>query len=49
MYHCTDTILKGLGQMYLADQRFQENIDENGLGTAQFMSKAIEIYCNHIE
>lgn len=49
MYHCTDVILKGLGQMYLADQRFQDNIDENGSGTAEFMSKAIQIYCNHIE
>lgn len=45
LYHCTDEILSGLGQMYLCDERFTENIDKNGKGTAAFMAKAIEIYC----
>ena len=44
-YHCTDEILAGLGQMYVADQRFKYNIDQNGDGTAAFICKAIEIYC----
>lgn len=44
-YTCTDEILSGLGQMYVGDARFTENIDRFGEGTAAFMAKAIEIYC----
>lgn len=44
-YHCTDEILAGLGQMYVADERFRENIDTNGDGTAAFICEAIEVYC----
>ncbi len=44
-YTCSDEILKGLGQMYVADERFKKNIDKHAVGTAEFVSKAIEIYC----
>ncbi|MBQ2903190.1 MAG: TipAS antibiotic-recognition domain-containing protein [Clostridia bacterium] len=44
-YTCTDEILAGLGQMYVADDRFKSNIDKNGAGTAEFISEAIRIYC----
>ena len=44
-YTCTDTILAGLGKMYVADERFKNNIDKNGEGTADFISRAIENYC----
>ncbi len=44
-YTCTNEILMGLGQMYIADERFKTNIDKNGEGTAEFVSKAIEKYC----
>lgn len=44
-YHCTDEILAGLGQMYVCDQRFRENIDKCGAGTAAFAAEAIQIYC----
>lgn len=44
-YTCTPKILKGLGQMYVADDRFKSNIDKNGAGTAEFIFKAIKIYC----
>ena len=45
-YTCTKQILRGLGQMYVADERFKENIDRaGGEGTAEFVAKAIEIYC----
>ncbi len=44
-YSCTKEILAGLGQMYIADERFCENIDRHGEGTARFMSEAIAIYC----
>ena len=41
-YTCTDEILAGLGQMYVADSRFKNNIDAAaGEGTAQFVSDAI--------
>ena len=43
-YTCTDEILAGLGKMYVADERFKKNIDKSGEGTAEFASKAIEIY-----
>ena len=44
-YLCTDEILAGLGQMYVADERFRGNIDRHADGTAIFISKAIAIYC----
>ena len=44
-YHCGDDILAGLGQMYVCDERFKQNIDSHGEGTAEFVSKAIKIYC----
>lgn len=44
-YPCTKEILAGLGQMYTADQRFTDNIDRHGPGTAAFMAAAIAHYC----
>ena len=44
-YHCTNEILAGLGQMYVADERFKNNIDKHADGTAEFISKAIKTYC----
>lgn len=44
-YHCTDEILAYLGKLYVSDARFTENIDKNGRGTAEFMAKAIAVYC----
>jgi DNA-binding transcriptional MerR regulator len=44
-YTCTNEILAGLGEMYVADSRFTENIDRYGSGTAQFISEAIRTYC----
>lgn len=44
-YFCTDEILAGLGQMYVADPRFTENLDQYGAGTAKLMSDAIAVYC----
>ena len=47
-YTCTDDILKGLGEMYVADERFKKNIDKYGDGTAEFVSKAISIYTKEL-
>lgn len=44
-YTCTTQILAELGSMYTADERFKANINKHGIGTAEFASKAIEIYC----
>ena len=44
-YHCTDDILAGLGQMYVCDERFKNNIDSHGEATAEFVAEAIKIYC----
>jgi hypothetical protein len=40
-YDCTPEIHAGLGQMYAADPRFQENIDQAGEGLAAYLSEAI--------
>lgn len=44
-YTCTDEILSGLGKMYVADERFKNNIDKYGEGTADFVADAIAIFC----
>jgi len=44
-YVCTNEILAGLGQMYVSDERFRNNIDKHAAGTAEFISEAIENYC----
>ena len=44
-YTCTDEILAGLGEMYVADERFRKNIDKHGEGTAAYISKCIKNYC----
>ena len=39
-------ILRSLGQMYVNNEEFRNNIDKfGGKGTANFVSKAIEFYC----
>lgn len=40
-YDCSMEIHAGLGQMYVADVRFKENIDKAGEGLAEYMSAAI--------
>ena len=42
-YTCTDEILAGLGKMYVADERFKNNIDKYGEGTTEFVAEAITI------
>lgn len=44
-YNCTDGILACLGQMYVNDPRFKENLDKYGPGTAKKISDAIAAYC----
>ena len=45
-YTCTPEIFRGLGQMYVGDDRFRANIDKaGGPGTARFAAAAIAAYC----
>jgi len=45
-YACKKEVLFRLGQMYVADERFKNNIDKaGGNGTSEFVCKAIENYC----
>ena len=48
-YNCTLEIFKGLGQMYIQDERFTKNIDRTKEGLSAFLSEAIEIYCNNLK
>lgn len=50
LYTCTNKILRGLGKMYSGGGDFTKNIDEyGGEGTAEFVDKAIQIYCDNAE
>ena len=42
-YTCTDEILSGLGKMYVCDDRFKNNIDKCGQGTAEFAAQALAV------
>ena len=44
-YLCTNEILSGLAQMYVADERFKNNIDKHAEGTAEFISGAVAVCC----
>ena len=44
-YECDKSILLVLSEMYVADERFKENIDKIGEGTAEFITKAIQHFC----
>lgn len=44
-YDCTKEILAGLGEMYIADERFTKNMDRFGEGTVKLISEAIKVYC----
>lgn len=46
-YECTNEILSGLGQLYVQDKRFKENIDKQKTGLAEFISNATKHYCKH--
>ncbi len=44
-YPCTKEILAGLGKLYIADERFKNNLNAYGEGTAEIMSRGIAVYC----
>ena len=40
---------RGLGEMYVADERFKANYDKLAPGCAEFLRDAINIYCGPID
>ena len=47
-YTCSNEILSGLGKMYICDERFKNNIDNYGEGTAKFVSDSIAVYIDKL-
>jgi len=45
-YNCTLEIFRGLGELYVNDERFTKNIDKNKPGYAKFLNEAINYYCD---
>jgi MerR family transcriptional regulator, multidrug-efflux activator len=48
-YNCTLDIFRGLGDLYVADERFSSNIDKHQPGLAAFMREAMHVYCDRHE
>lgn len=47
-YVCDTAMLANLGQLYVGDERFTQNIDKaGGSGTAAFVKQAIDYYCGN--
>lgn len=47
-YDCTPEIFRGLGDLYIADERFTANIDQYKAGLAAFLREAMHIYCDNL-
>ncbi|MGP4071593.1 MerR family transcriptional regulator [Piscibacillus sp. B03] len=47
-YECPPEMFKGLGDMYVSDERFTQNIDQYGNGLAEFMKDAMHIYSDNM-
>ena len=47
-YNCTPEIFRGLGDLYVDDHRFTENIDKIRSGLAVFLRDAMNIYCDRL-
>ncbi|ADM39641.1 MerR family transcriptional regulator [Bacillus spizizenii] len=48
-YDCTLDIFRGLGEVYITDERFTNSINQYGEGLAAFLREAIIIYCDQQE
>ena len=47
-YTVTPEIYKGLGDMYVADERFRVNYDKHKDGLAKFLRDAMHVYCGNL-
>lgn len=48
-YNCPPEMVRGLGEMYVADERFTKNIDKVRPGLAAFLSQAMVYYAENAE
>jgi len=46
-YDCTDEIFVGLGEMYVADERFYKNISQYGRGLPEYLKKAMKYFVDN--
>lgn len=48
-YECTPEIFRGLGDLYVDDDRFTQNIDKIKPGLARFLREAMHYYCDNLK
>lgn len=48
-YDCTPEIFRGLGELYVNDERFTANIDKYKTGLSKFLREAINAYCDNVK
>lgn len=48
-YDCTPEIFRGLGDLYVEDERFTANIDKVKPGFASFLREAMHFYCDNLK
>ena len=48
-YTCTPEVFRGLGEMYVQDQRFTDNIDKVKPGLARYLKEAMGLYADKLE
>lgn len=48
-YTCSPEVFRGLGELYVADERFTKNIDKTKPGLAAFMKEAMAVYADRLE
>ena len=48
-YNCTPEIFRGLGALYVNDERYTNNIDKHKTGLSSFLREAINVYCDNIK
>ncbi len=44
-YPCTIQDFRSLGELYVSDPLFIENVEQFGMGLARFINTAIAVYC----
>lgn len=48
-YTCSTEVFRGLGELYVADERFTATYDKARPGMAGFMQAAMNVYCDKLE
>lgn len=48
-YDCTPEIFKGLGELYVTDERFTAFYEKYAQGLAQFLHETIDVYCDNLK